>query len=302
MRRALSVITAVVAIAAFSTHCHAGRGKRNVSSGGEYSFEIISGGMTLPVYNHRGRSYVEGRFGDTYAIRVYNHTGSRVEAVVTVDGRDVITGKVGNYKSGRGYVIAPYDSVLIDGFRTSWSNVAAFRFTDVGDSYAARMGDASNVGVIGVAVFKEKTYRPTPPPIYYPRRKDYEQGLGTGYGRGAPAAPESKSADSAKRGAAESEGYGGYDYAPTPRRHRQGIGTEYGDDTYSPATSTSFTRDSSRPRAVLAVRYDDREGLIALGVLPRPHPRPYYHPKPDPFPNSPEPVTFAPPPPRYYWE
>jgi hypothetical protein len=242
---------------------------------------------------------VEGHWGNTYAIRVYNHTSSRIEAVVTVDGRDVITGKAGNYKKGRGYVISPYDSVLIDGFRTSWSNVAAFRFTDVGDSYAARMGDASNVGVIGVAIFKEKTYRPKPIP--YARQKKYDQGLGTGYGKSAPATPESKSSGSARGGAAEMDDYG---YAPSPRRHRQGLGTEYGHDTYSPSTTTSFTRASRRPRAMLAIRYDDREGLIALGVLPRPYPRPYYYPKPkpDPFPHSPDPVTFAPPPPRYYWE
>jgi hypothetical protein len=87
--------------------------------------------------------------------------------------------------------------------------------------------------------------------------------------------------------------------------HSQGLGTAYGEDTYSPSSSTTFERRSRRPSTVLAIRYDDREGLYALGVLPRPYyPRPYHRkPKPDPFPHSPEPVTFAPPPPpRYYWE
>jgi hypothetical protein len=301
----MSLIIVTIAVIGFSTHCHAGRAKRNVSSNGEFSFQIEAQGRVLPVYNHRGRSYVEGHWGETYAIRVFNHTSSRVEAVVTVDGRDVITGKPGDYKKGRGYVISPYDSVLIDGFRQSWSNVAAFRFTDVGDSYAARMGDASNVGVVGVAVFKEKTYRrPKPTPTPFPRdtyKKRHSQGLGTGYGRGAPSS-ESESAP--RGGAAKSEAYGMYDdNAP---RHRQGLGTEYGHSTYSPSTSTTFTRASRRPSALLALRYDDREGLIALGVLPRPVPRPYYYnpprPRPDPFPYTPEPVTFAPPPPPYYWE
>jgi hypothetical protein len=36
------------------------------------------------------------------------------------------------------------------------SQVAAFRFGSVRDSYAARKGDAQNVGVIGVAFFAEE--------------------------------------------------------------------------------------------------------------------------------------------------
>ncbi len=299
MRYIISIIAIASMGTFFSMSSQARQGKRNVSSNGEFSFEIISAGRTLPVYTHRGRSYIEGRWGETYSIRVHNHTSSRVEAVITVDGRDVITGSVGNYKRGRGYVISPYDSVIIDGFRKSWSNVAAFRFTDIGDSYAARRGDASNVGVIGVAIFKEKSYRPPrrPKPIPFPNQKR-SQGLGTGYGGSPSTAPPPESAT-------EADGYGrrlSDDYAP--RRHRQGLGTEYGYDTYSPSTSTTFVRASRRPQTVLAVRYDDREGLIALGVLPRPYypPPQYYPPRPDPFPHSPEPVTFAPPPPKYYWE
>lgn len=283
------------------------RGKRHISGNGQFSFQLESGGRVLPVYTHKGYSYVEGTYGDYYAIRVFNHTGERVEAVVTVDGRDVISGNVGNYKQGRGYVISPYDSVLIDGFRTNWSNVAAFRFTDIGDSYAARMGDASNVGVIGVAIFKEKQYRPRPMPRIpepYHNRRDRakrSQGLGTGYGESAPspAAPKSSSRGTGG-GACDAE-------AAEDGYASQGLGTEYGQQTYSPSTRTTFTRSSRRPSAILAVRYDDREGLYAKGVLPRPtRPHPYYRRpgRPEPFPQSPEPVTFAPPPPpRYdYWE
>ncbi len=310
MSRGFLMVVLTSLIVACSGDAQAGsRGKRHLSSGGEFSFQLESGGRVLPVYTHKGRSYVEGSFGDDYAIRVFNHTGQRVEAVVTVDGRDVISGSVGNYKQGRGYVISPYDSVLIDGFRTNWSNVAAFRFTDIGDSYAARMGDASNVGVIGVAIFKEKQYRPRPlppqriPEPYYDRRERAKrsQRLGTGYGQATPAPASPKSS---------SRGYGGgtYEAEAADRDYAsQGLGTEYGRQTYSPSSRTTFTRSARRPSAILAVRYDDREGLLAKGVLPRPtRPRPYYQrrSRPEPFPQSPEPVTFAPPPPpRYdYWE
>lgn len=280
-----SIVT--IAVLTIAIGANAGsRGKRNVSSSGAYSFQVESAGRILPVYNHKGRSYVEGHYGNTYAIRVFNHTGQRVEAVVSVDGRDAVSGKVGNYRTERGYVIAPYDSVLIEGFRKSWSNVAAFTFTSVDNAYATRMGDGSNVGIIGVAIFKERTYRPRPVPVY--REKD--SSLGTGFGR-AKEAKKSRAPRSYNSGAAPEID------------DSQGLGTGYGDSTYSPSTQTSFRRASTRPHAILAVRYDDRQGLIALGVLPRPKPYNYRHLKPEPFPNSPEPVSFAPPPPpRQWWE
>jgi hypothetical protein len=308
MFRGFSIVIVTLLMIACSGDARAAkRGKRHVSRNGEFSFQLESHGRVLPIYTHRGRSYVEGTYRNHYAIRVFNHTGERIEAVVTVDGRDVISGGVGNYRKGRGYVISPYDSVLIDGFRTNWNNVAAFRFTDIGDAYAARMGDASNVGVIGVAIFKEKRYRPRPMPVVPYRDHGRESkrksapGLGTGYGAEAPAAPAPKSSTRGRGGRIMEES----DIARDG--YSQGLGTEYGRQTHSPATRTTFTRRSRRPSAVLAIRYDDREGLYAKGVLPRPiWPRPYYErpEKPNPFPSSPEPVTFAPPPPpRYdYWD
>ena len=58
----------------------------------------------------------------------------------------------------RGYVIAPYGEVTIDGFRTSLDQVATFRFSSVRDSYAGRKGQDRNVGVIGVAFFPEREH------------------------------------------------------------------------------------------------------------------------------------------------
>ena len=62
-------------------------------------------GRELPTFHHAGQSYVLGRFGERYDIRVENRTGRRVEAVVTVDGRDVMTGEVGDFVHARGYLI-----------------------------------------------------------------------------------------------------------------------------------------------------------------------------------------------------
>ena len=112
-------------------------------------------GHFLTGFAHRGDSFVTARSGQRYSIIVRNHSPSRVEVVVSVDGLDVIDGKSASFAK-RGYLINPQDSVEIDGFRTSTREVAAFRFGSVRNSYAARKhGDTRNVGVIGIAAFNQ---------------------------------------------------------------------------------------------------------------------------------------------------
>ena len=112
-------------------------------------------GAALPTFAAGGRSYVMGHDGARYSLRIENQTGARFEAVATVDGLDVIDGQPGAFEK-RGYLVAPWSTVEIDGFRRSEDEVAAFRFGRVKDSYAAKRGNDRNVGVIGVAVFQER--------------------------------------------------------------------------------------------------------------------------------------------------
>jgi hypothetical protein len=112
-------------------------------------------GTPLPSANFGGQDYVAGADGQRYVIQIENHTNNRFEAVATVDGLDVVDGKDGSMAK-RGYLINPWATLQIDGFRRSQSAVAAFRFGAVKDSYAARKGNDRNVGVIGVAFFHER--------------------------------------------------------------------------------------------------------------------------------------------------
>jgi len=112
-------------------------------------------GEPLDAMHVGDRTYVIGHDGERYSIVLSNHTARRVEAVTTVDGLDVINGKGGSLDN-RGYVLMPWASLEIDGFRQSEDSVAAFRFGKVKDSYASQMGDSRNVGVIGVALFAER--------------------------------------------------------------------------------------------------------------------------------------------------
>jgi hypothetical protein len=121
-----------------------------------YDVQVIrEGGEALPTYALKDRFYVQGNAGERYVIRVTNPTPNRVEAVVTVDGLDVIDGEAGDLRK-RGYVVPAYGEVRIEGFRTSQSDVATFRFSSVNDSYAGQKGKARNVGVIAVAIFEEQ--------------------------------------------------------------------------------------------------------------------------------------------------
>jgi hypothetical protein len=130
-----------------------------------HAVEVGGGAVSLSIMNGDGdpfdtlrlgdRDYVVGREGERYTIVLTNRTGHAFEAVATVDGLDVISGKVGSLAS-RGYVLSPYATVSIDGFRRSQDAVAAFRFAKVADSYAAQTGRARNVGVIGVALFAQR--------------------------------------------------------------------------------------------------------------------------------------------------
>ncbi|MEZ4398624.1 MAG: hypothetical protein R3B06_01300 [Kofleriaceae bacterium] len=121
-----------------------------------YAVEIVADdGDVLDTFFHQGRYYVRGAANRAYTIRVTNPTARRVEAVVSVDGLDVIDGENGDTRK-RGYIVPAYGEVRIDGWRTSLENVAAFRFSSVTGSYAGRKGKARNVGVIAVALFDEQ--------------------------------------------------------------------------------------------------------------------------------------------------
>jgi hypothetical protein len=143
-------------------------------------------GEVLPVYWHAGECHVAGEPGREYEIRVRNRTGARVLAVTSVDGINIITGHTAA-PLGSGYVLDPWGSVAIDGWRKSMNEVAAFYFTALPDSYAARTGRPDNVGVIGVALFRERT---SVMPMEADRSASAEAAapqadkrLGTGHGR-----------------------------------------------------------------------------------------------------------------------
>lgn len=142
-------------------------------------------GTRLQVHWHEGRAYVAGKPGNEYQVTLRSRMREDLLAVMSVDGVNVITGQTAD-PSQSGYVLSPRGSVDIQGWRRSLSQTAAFYFTSLPDSYAARTGRPDHVGVIGVALFRKRQALP-PAPIgnAEPLRRDSaaEAHMGTGHGR-----------------------------------------------------------------------------------------------------------------------
>ncbi|CAN5888649.1 hypothetical protein BH11MYX4_BH11MYX4_66600 [soil metagenome] len=144
-------------VEALASAASRGASSRSVATGGGAVTIAIrdANGDPLEAVRAGDRTFVIGQAGQRYSIVLQNHTSHRFEAVGTVDGLDVINGKPGTFDN-RGYVLLPFATLEIEGFRTSTAQVAAFRFAAVADSYAAQTGNARNVGVIGIAFFSER--------------------------------------------------------------------------------------------------------------------------------------------------
>ena len=255
-------------------------------------------GAKLPVYRHLGEYWVAGRPGARYAVAVRNATGARVLGVVSVDGVNVVSGETASWEQ-TGYVLSPWQAFDITGWRKSDAEVAAFHFTASQASYAARTGRPDQVGVIGVAVFREKL--PPPPPVAMPYAPPGALPEGQDRSMGAGAAPAAKAAPAPAPAAAESradslDAAGARSReealaraAPAPR-----LGTGHGEREGSRVSHTTFERRSSRPDELIRIRYDSFENLVSLGVIPGAAPPP----RPNPFPESPV-SRYVPDPPVY---
>lgn len=230
-------------------------------------------GSELSYYSQRGQRWVAGQNGHPYSLRLTNRSPRRVLVVLSVDGLNVINGQVAS-PDQTGYVLEPWQSADITGWRKSREEVAQFVFTDPGRSYASRTGRPDNIGVIGMAVFNEAPqFRPPVSPAA-PMARQRAQ---------APAA------ESADRALSSVEVTGSaVASAPGPA-----LGTGHGARESSYSGSTDFRRASRIPVQQVSVRYDSERNLIARGIIPRPRP---VAGEPQAFPGQ-----FVPDPPPYRW-
>ena len=213
-----------------------------------------------PVNNRNSsvqRAYLEAKDGKSYGIKVKNKSNERIGLVIAVDGRNIISGKKSYLKSNeRMYILNPYQRSTYKGWRSSKNRVNEFYFTDVPDSYAERtFGDTSAMGVIAVAVFKEKNGR-----WYQERENDYDAYSGRRDYKNKSdkrANPSSKS-----RSAPESQAQKNGSYESEALDE---AGTGYGDDRYAPTRRVQFTA-KRKPAVKHIIKYEWKETLCEIGV------------------------------------
>lgn len=220
------------------------------------SLEVLdrASGLVLPRYTHGGRQYIAGVPGARYALRLRNFSNGRVLVVLSVDGVNVVSGETADWNQ-TGYVLEPGRSYDITGWRKSGTQVAAFEFAPLHASYAALTGRPAHVGVIGMAVFREREREALPPPISVP-----------------PVSQSRALRDEASNGAAADES------AAAGTR----LGTGHGQREWSVSHRTRFERATPSPEQLTELTYDSRERLVAAGILPSPEAGPSWRPRPFP--------------------
>lgn len=223
------------------------------ASQGPYSLDVLVDGRPMREYPARGTTYVEARRGREYALRIRNHTGERIAVALTVDGLNSIDARHSSASDARKWIVEPYGTVTISGWQTGSDTARRFFFTSEEDSYGEWLGDTRNLGTIAAAFFRERR------PVYawtdsdrYERRESRKQARQRG--ESAPsAAPQAESGGADARAAEPSE-----DLAAT------GIGREVDHRV----RRVRFEAEAA-PAAVVEVRYEYRDALVRLGVIPR---------------------------------
>lgn len=258
----------------------------------DYSLAVLVHGNAVKTYEHEDKTYVEGREGSEFSIQLRNNTGSRVEAVVSVDGRSVNNGEAAAYAT-RGYVLDAHSTVTIPGWRLNNQEVAKFGFKVAGGSYAAKSGAPENIGVISAAFFKEKiqisstneyVYVTTSPWTYpIPQWPEYpnKYWLSSGSASSSVTRGFTTASMNCSSGGSTVESLDG---SPCADQVSQNIGTSFGAKADHQVHEVSFTRASVSPHSVLSVYYNDRKGLEAIGINFKPAVK---IASPNPFPGNP---------------
>lgn len=224
---------------------------------------LTNNGNAITEYNKDGLVFVEGRKGSEYKIKVTNSTNSRVKAIISVDGLDIISGERAHDNS-KGYVLEPYASVILDGWRISNEEVRKFIFTTGQKSYNAKTGnDTNNVGVIGLLAFKEVYVRS--PIIGYNHLLiggHYHNPYYTPLYDSWSSEPVTACASAMPMNASYSSNLGA---AKGLTRSVPSVGTGMGDKATSKVTEVNYKFETV-PFARMAIYYKHRKELLDMGI------------------------------------
>ena len=266
--RSLAACAAItLALAAPPARAHEGPGPTRwdrSARGDLVDVQVLVAGRAAPLYfapDRRDRRYFEAGRGRDYALRVRNLTGGRVGVLVSVDGLNVVNGERSRQSRGEAmYVLDPWESATIRGWRTSLDEVRRFVFVDEQRSYASRTGQANgDMGWIRVLAFVERgagVVRPRPAADGYGREEK---------GRREPVAPQAAAPPAGEdRGLRESATKS---LAGRGQADESFPGTGWGERREDRVRETCFVA-AARPGDRLVFRYEYASGLLALGIRP----------------------------------
>ena len=249
------------------------RGLETWAEGNLVDVQVRVDGQAAPLYFAPGRSdrrYLQAFAGRNYSLVLRNNTGERVAVLLAVDGLNVVSGEMSHLRSDEQmYVLSPWQTTTIRGWRTNLDEVRRFVFVDERRSYAERTGQAnSDMGWIRVLSFREQQQR-----VAWGRVR-------SGFRDSGPSAPVPQESDSRAPQTKQ-------EAAPAPPTHGKAVvpeaegnmargeseergnfpGTGWGDRRSDPVRRVEFTAEKWATDH-LKFRYEYASGLHALGILP----------------------------------
>jgi hypothetical protein len=259
-----------------------------------FSLEVVLDGVVRPEYRARGAVYVEAVRGRPYVLRITNPLPCWVGVALAVDGLDTIDARHTDAHSAAKWLLRPYETIEIPGWQVSGLDARRFFFTGEHSSYGAWLGKTENLGVIEAVFYREKVRpikvvplpvaprvegpakdsgagsagRPVPPPpaaAPHPSGSDVEGGFPDGVPGGVP--------DGVPGGVPGGDRF--------PERMEVSGTIPPGDgklcEEFAATGIGERTRHEvewldldleDRPAAVVRIRYEFREQLVRLGILP----------------------------------
>ncbi len=230
---------------------------------------MLIDGRSTSEYIARGRRYVEALENAEYELRIHNPTGSRVAVALSVDGMNTIDARHTSAWDAHKWVIEPYGTISVRGWQMSSDNARRFYFTTERDSYGAKLGQTSNLGVIAAVFFRER--KPIVITPVMPGRKEKSTSRGEDRLRDEPVPSSAESSGAAgDRDAAKPRATNSY-----PPPDDESAATGIGRTINNGVTWVTMNLDP-RPAGEVTIRYEFRAGLVRLGIVPREYP-----PRPD---------------------
>lgn len=235
-----------------------------------FSVDVLIDGRTAVEYSARGRRYIEALQNAEYELRIHNPTGSRVAVALSVDGMNTIDARHTSAWDAHKWVIEPYGTISVRGWQMSSENARRFYFTTEGDSYGAKIGQTENLGLISAVFYRERKPIVITPVTPGRTRTDRGEDDRLRNEKAPTESTESAGTTSAPDNAAKARSARGYP-PPDDESAATGIGRTINNGV------TWVTMDlDPRPVGDVMIRYEYRDALLRLGIIPRDYP-----PRPD---------------------